>query len=197
MEDKPIRINEISDCRQRGIVCKGPNLDSSQFFKHICNTIINHPSLTIQEKKYLINDLIRIRDTQNIIEETGEKRQCEYCNKQVIAITYCESCIRNYLEKLFNKWTTRNDELDKLIRECQLNVVSPSHIIEWIPFENFKNIEFKEDGIFSSVYIATWKNGPFKEWDAEKHELKRGGNDTYILKSLKNSKTADELWPKN
>ncbi|CAG8587550.1 6711_t:CDS:2, partial [Racocetra fulgida] len=71
--------------------------------------------------------------------ETGEKRQCEYCNKQVIAITYCESCIRNYLEK--------------------------------------------QDGIFSSVYIATWKNGPFKEWDAEKHELRRGDDDTYILKN--------------
>ncbi|CAG8527876.1 7456_t:CDS:2 [Cetraspora pellucida] len=138
MEDKSIRTDEVSDCRQRGIICKGPNLNPSQIFKSICNTIINNPILTIKEVDYLINDLIIIRDAQNIIEETGEKRQCEYCNKQVIAITYCEG-----------------------------------------------------------LYIAKWEIGPFKEWDAEKQVLKRGDNDVYILKSLKNSKTADELWLKN
>ncbi|CAG8791361.1 3153_t:CDS:1, partial [Dentiscutata erythropus] len=197
MEDESTRIDEISDCRQRAIVCKEPNLSPSQIFKSISNMVVNYPHLTKYEKKYLINDLIRIRDVQNVIENTGEKRHCEYCNNQVIAITYCENCIRNYLKRDFSEWTTGNVKIDKWIQECQINSVSPSDIFEWIPFENFTNIEFREEGNFSLIYIATWRNGPFTEWDTEKQELKRNGGETYILKSLKNSRTEDEQWLKD
>ncbi|CAG8460858.1 37099_t:CDS:2 [Gigaspora margarita] len=119
MEDESIRINEISDCRQRAIICKEPNLNSSQIFKSICNTIINYPHLTKHEKKYLINDLIRIRDAQNVIENTGERRKCEYCNNQVIAITYCESCIRDYLERDFSKWTAGRSYILKNLKNSR------------------------------------------------------------------------------
>ncbi|CAG8775933.1 25377_t:CDS:1, partial [Gigaspora rosea] len=125
-------------------------------------------------------------DAQNVIENTGEKRKCEYCNNQVIAITYCESCIRDYLKRNFSEWTTGNVKIDKLIQECQINSVSPSDVFEWIPFENFKNLEFKEQSIFSSIYVATWNDGPFTEWDAKKQVLKRNSEKIYVLKSLMN-----------
>ncbi|CAG8745762.1 27966_t:CDS:1 [Dentiscutata erythropus] len=197
MEEKSIRIGEISDVRQRAINCKEPNLTPSQIFKSITNTIINYQSLTKHEKQYLISDLVRIRDAQNVIADIGEKRHCEYCDNRVIAITYCENCIRNYLERNFSKWTTENDKIDQLIQECQVNSVSPSDIFEWIPFENFTNLEFREENTFSSLYSATWEDGPFTEWDTENQELKRSGGEIYILKSLKNSRRADEQWFKD
>ncbi|CAG8435132.1 9994_t:CDS:2 [Scutellospora calospora] len=193
MKVKVIRKDVISDCRQRGIICKDDNLNPPEIFKSICNTVINHTDLTKHEKQYLINELIKIRDAQNIIGDIGERRTCAYCNNQVIAITYCERCIRNYLQRNSNKWTTGNIKLDELIQECQINSVSPSDIFEWIPFESFKNVEFKEEGSFSSLYVAIWENGPFTEWDAENQELKRCGEGSYILRNLKNSGIADEL----
>ncbi|CAG8475835.1 4062_t:CDS:2, partial [Gigaspora margarita] len=36
----------------------------------------------------------------------------------------------------------------------------------------------------STIHSATWKSGPFTEWDNEQQELKRGGEGTYILKHL-------------
>ncbi|CAG8500023.1 14503_t:CDS:2 [Dentiscutata heterogama] len=197
MEEKSIRVDEISDCRQRAIICKESNLNSSQIFKSISNMVVNNPCLTKHEKKYIINDLIIIRDAQNVIADIGERRHCEYCNNPAIAITYCENCIRNYLERDFSKWTTGNSKFDKLIQERQINSVSPSDIFEWIPFEKFTNLVFKEEGTFSLIYAATWEDGPFTEWDTENQELKRSGGEIYILKSLKNSRTADEQWFKD
>ncbi|CAG8527175.1 27919_t:CDS:2 [Dentiscutata erythropus] len=179
-----LRIDMISDCRQRAIVSKEPDLDHSQTFKSICNTVINNRILTEQEKVYLINDLIIIRDSQNVIENIGEKRQCKYCNNQVIAFLYCEFCIRNYLKERFSKWNTGDDKLDKLIRVCQLNAVSPSNIIEWIPYEEFTDVQKITKGGFSIIYTAIWKKGPYKMWDFEQQELKRGDEGTYILKTL-------------
>ncbi|CAG8524987.1 25021_t:CDS:2 [Dentiscutata erythropus] len=82
-----LRIDLISDCRQMAIIFMKnfPNLDNSQMFKFICNVVINNLHLTQHEKNYLIFDLIITRDSQNIIEEIGERRLCKYCNSKVLA----------------------------------------------------------------------------------------------------------------
>ncbi|CAG8527131.1 27917_t:CDS:1 [Dentiscutata erythropus] len=182
------RMDMISECRIKAIVRlrEFSKLRGAQYCKAFCDIVINDTLLETHEKIYLIYDLLKIRDTQNIIHKNVEvSRKCEYCNNQVIAALYCEFCIRNYLEKQFNKWTSENEEIDKLIRKCQHNAVSSSHIIEWIPYEHFENIELETSTSNSDVYIATWKNGPFTEWDNEQRKLKRGGRGTYILKTLK------------
>ncbi|KAF0447966.1 kinase-like domain-containing protein [Gigaspora margarita] len=178
-------MDMISDCRQRAIVILRmfPELEGPKYFKALCNIVINDPLLEIHEKTYLIYDLSKIHDTQNIINKIKIRRRCEYCNTQVIAILYCERCIRNYLEKQFRKWTG-DDKIDELIQKCQRNTVSPSHIIEWIPYENFENINFETSSYNSIIHSASWKNGPYTEWDNEQQELKRDGKGTYILKHL-------------
>ncbi|KAF0447963.1 protein kinase [Gigaspora margarita] len=193
-----LRMDSISDCRQMAIIFmkKLSNIDSSQMFKFICNIVINNLHLTQYEKNYLIHDLIKTRDSQNIIEKVGERRLCKYCNNKVFAILYCEDCVRNYLKSKFNNWSTGSNNIDELIRECQIYSVSPSNIIEWIPFENFENIIPKTECGTSLIYTATWKNGPYIEWDAEQQILKRDGKGTYILKSLNNSNKIEEGWLK-
>ncbi|CAG8590969.1 1065_t:CDS:2 [Scutellospora calospora] len=183
-----LRIDVISDRRQRAIVNlrKFTNLTSFQFFEALYDIVNSDPLLNIDERKYLMHDIRKIRDIQNVTENIGEKRLCEYCKNEVIATLYCEGCVRNNLKKQFNKWSSDNIKVDNLIRECQLNAVSPSHIIEYIPYDNFTDITFKARGGFSTIYTAIWENGPFTEWDIKQQELKRGGRDTYVLKTLEN-----------
>ncbi|CAG8829614.1 33291_t:CDS:2, partial [Racocetra persica] len=46
----------------------------------------------------------------------------------------------------------------------------------------------------STIYTATWKNGPFTKWDNEQQELKRDGEIICILKTLKDlEKSAGEI----
>ncbi|PKK61723.1 hypothetical protein RhiirC2_791394 [Rhizophagus irregularis] len=52
-------------------------------------------------------------------------------------------------------WTSRNKEIDKLIRYTQLNATQACDYLEWIPFENFELVK----------YIALWMEGPRWIWD--------------------------------
>ncbi|CAG8461079.1 8474_t:CDS:2 [Scutellospora calospora] len=176
MNQSNLRIDVISDRRQRAIVNSRvfPKLSGPQFFKALCNLVYNDSFLNIDEKIYLIDDLSKISDIQNVSENIGEKRLCKYCNNKVIAILYCECCIRNYLKNQFNKWSSGNSKADKLIQSYQLSAISPSQIFEYIPYENFTNIKFIAKGGFSKIYSAIWENGPFTEWNIEQQELKRG-----------------------
>ncbi|RHZ80442.1 hypothetical protein Glove_136g101 [Diversispora epigaea] len=80
------------------------------------------------------------------------------------AIQYCEFCIRKYLENNFENWTYGNNEIDKLIQECQQKTIEPNIVIEWIGYDQFVNIEYLAEGI----YAATWKDAFFKKWNSDK-----------------------------
>ncbi|CAG8610733.1 14749_t:CDS:2 [Racocetra fulgida] len=112
------RIDVIADRRQRAIVSTEPNQNHSQRFISICNKVINDWCLTKQEKKHLVDDLIITRDSQNVIENIGDKKTCKWCNKQAIAITYCE-CGNSIIYTAtwengpFTKWDDKQQELKR------------------------------------------------------------------------------------
>ena len=64
--------------------------------------------------------------------------------------------------------------------------------MEYVPYEQFKNIEFIDEGGFSKIYKATWIDGPVMKYDKKFYRLK---NYTVVLKKLNNSKniTSKEL----
>ncbi|RHZ74581.1 hypothetical protein Glove_220g18 [Diversispora epigaea] len=82
--------------------------------KYRKNIVENNSSLTENEKKFLLYELQK-------------------------AIQYCEFCIRKYLENNFGNWTSRNNEIDKLIQEFQQTTVKPHSVIEWINHGRFEN----------------------------------------------------------
>ncbi|RHZ82756.1 hypothetical protein Glove_103g19 [Diversispora epigaea] len=86
-----------------------------------------------------------------------EKRQCKNCQNWHRATQYCEFCIRKYLANNFRNWTSGNEEIDKLIQECQQKTVSPQYVIEWINYDQFENIEHLTEGGCATVYTAIWK----------------------------------------
>ncbi|CAG8450694.1 11711_t:CDS:2 [Acaulospora morrowiae] len=137
--------------------------------------------------------LLEYQDKFNLENQTGVKRLCEDCNNSTYATQFCEFCIRNYLIQTFDKWDSGNDKINKLIQETQENVICPYQVVEWIPYENFDNINLLDQGGFSTVFTATWENGYFNEWNSITKSLERRGEPQQIVLKQLNSST-DDSW---
>jgi hypothetical protein len=85
----------------------------------------------------------------------------------------CELCIpcqRNYFEKNFTNWTSKNGKIDDFIQEMQLRITSFDTVIfEWIPYDQFDDINPLSNG---DLTTAIWKNGSLR-YDFLKKELIR------------------------
>src|SRR2546423_12586837 len=90
----------------------------------------------IGKKYYLVENLFKM----NVI-----------LNKEVL----CEGCKRKEIRKLADK--CGNEEIAKFLYECRLNREQYyDNYIQWIPFDEFKNIEYLAKGGFGEIHEATW-----------------------------------------
>ncbi|GES83997.1 kinase-like domain-containing protein [Rhizophagus clarus] len=94
----------------------------------------------------------------------------------------------------FSNWTSENNAIDDLIKNCQMETLTPSKIIEWIPYNKFQNVKYLTRGGFSKIYTAAWIDGKYGEWNTKKQQLIRYGEQTVVLKELINVKNADQSW---
>jgi len=69
----------------------------------------------------------------------------------------CEGCKGKEIRKLVDK--CGNEEIAKLLYESRLNAKHHNNYIQWIPFDEFKNIEYLAKGGFDEVHQATWIDG--------------------------------------
>ena len=99
-------------------------------------TILADESLTNDEKSEAIIRISKNYDLDKVLFNKGKKRNCENCQLECLAISYCEHCIRNYLKAKFSNWTSGNDNIDNLIQKCQIEALMPNKIVEWIPYNN-------------------------------------------------------------
>src|SRR4051812_31738090 len=161
-------------------------------------TVLADKSLTKDEKTEAIRLLTKAYDRNKILFNDGTKRICENCNQECLATLYCEYCVRNYLKKNFKNWTSGNDDIDNLIKKCQMESLMPSMIVEWIPYSNLENINYLTKGGFSEIYTADWINGEYDEWDSQTQQLKRIGIQNLVLevvlKKLENVESANQSW---
>jgi hypothetical protein len=68
----------------------------------------------------------------------------------------------------------------------QLRIHNPGTIVfEWIPFNQLRNIEKIDEGGFSVIYSAIWKDGPLY-YDSCKMEYVRESYKKVALKCLNN-----------
>ena len=81
--------------------------------------------------------------------------------------------------------------IDDFIRHTQINYSKQVGRMEFVPYDQFRNIEFIAEGGFSKVYKAIWVDGPIKN---VKNQSK-SHNYAVTLKKIKNSKniTSKEL----
>ncbi|POG62109.1 hypothetical protein GLOIN_2v1698958, partial [Rhizophagus irregularis DAOM 181602=DAOM 197198] len=168
------------------------NLDEEHELR-IQTTLIDE-SLTEDEKSEVIKLLNKDYDWVNIRNNEGTIRICENCQDKCIAILYCEHCVRNYLKENFSNWTSGNNDINDLIRECQMKTLRPERIVEWIPYNNLQNVKYLTKGGYSEIYTAIWIGGSYEEWDSKENQLTRFGDQCVILKELENVESVNKRW---
>ncbi len=93
---------------------------------------------------------------------------------------------------LAQSWTSSGDEkLDEIIRNTQLEAkgFDSRYYIEWIPYDDLKNIKKIGKGGFATVYQSGWSNGP-RFVDNNKRYYYEDG---YVaLKKLENSQNVSD-----
>ena len=162
--------------------------------KYRKDMVENDSSLTENEKKFLFNKLQDGYDTLRINYNSVEKQQCNNCQNWHQATQYCEFCIRKYLENNFGNWTSGNNEIDKLIQECQQTTVKPNRVIEWISYDQFERVKYLAEGGCATIYTAIWKDGCYYKWNSERQILERFGRQKIVLKRLNNSNSNNVRW---
>ena len=96
------------------------------------------------------------------------------------------------LQKNFSNWTSGHKFIDKFIQESQLNAQDKNQVLEWIPYNRFKNIEYFDKGGFGTIYKAIWLDGPILSWSKDEKNCYRFNELTVVLKSLNKSSNLNE-----
>ncbi|CAB4431324.1 unnamed protein product [Rhizophagus irregularis] len=112
---------------------------------------------------------------------------CGECNIPGTGEYWCQPCNAERSKNNFKNWTSGNEDIDEFIQQSQLNAVHHKKYLEWIPFENIKNITYITRGGFGKVYSANWAKGFILYWDIEGQKWERISNVKVALKSLNNS----------
>src|SRR5436190_2162770 len=135
--------------------------------------------------KIMPNDTSLIIPT--IVKSTRKRKtykKCNECNKRRKTLDeshqICHVC---YKYKTSNKYKqSGNKVIDDFVRYTQTNYTK-KHLndvgrMEFVPYDQFKDVEFIAEGGFSKIYKATWIDCP----------MNYRRNYTVVLKKLNNSK---------
>ncbi|GES99307.1 kinase-like domain-containing protein [Rhizophagus clarus] len=125
-------------------------LNEIYYYYHIDEFILYGISQNPNKKGYVIV-FNKSRYFENFCRDCGEK----YTNAEY---RWCKPCQIRYMKQNFINWTSKNEQIDKLIQKMQLNIEDYKDIIfEWIPYNQFTGI--KDEDIFS---LAKRKDGPLQ-----------------------------------
>ncbi|CAB4418693.1 unnamed protein product [Rhizophagus irregularis] len=130
-------------------------------------------------------------DDKIVYMEDLEKRKqaygiCGECNEPGTGYRWCQPCNAKRFKDNFKNWTSGNKDIDEFIQQSQLNAVYYGKYLEWVPFENFKDITYITRGGFGKIYSDEWPEGSISFWDIENQKWKRYSIKV-ALKSLDNS----------
>ncbi|RIA90862.1 kinase-like domain-containing protein [Glomus cerebriforme] len=106
---------------------------------------------------------------------------------------WCHKCEAKKFQENFPNWTSGNNDLDKLIRNSQLNATKHNKYFEWINYDRFKNKGCIVQGSYCKIYIATWLNGIRELWSEESQQWERTGPVQIILRKFRFESTIKNL----
>src|SRR2546429_552250 len=128
--------------------------------------IIENCTSCCKDKKIDRNDLDKIKNRLAELEKEEQEivkwRIIDDLNYKLFKINIrlnkeilCEGCKEKEIEKLTDKYG--NEKIARFLYECKLNAKHYyEKYIRWIPFDEFKNIEYLAKGGFGEVHKATW-----------------------------------------
>ena len=115
-------------------------------------------------------------------------------NFMIIIKNYTLDDLKRYITNhLLNK--SGNEVVDDFIRNAQINSGLKINMMEFVPYNQFKDIKFITEVEFSKIYKATWIDGNIQGWNEREINFERSGLRKVVLKKLYNSEniTSKEL----
>jgi hypothetical protein len=91
--------------------------------------------------------------------QLAKGEQCIKCGKQYYTNTtyiWCKPCQINYLKANFINRTSDDKKIDDFVQEIQLKFDYYKFLFEWIPYNQFSDIEMGEEDSATAI----WKDGP-------------------------------------
>ncbi|CAG8754167.1 18599_t:CDS:1, partial [Acaulospora morrowiae] len=86
--------------------------------------------------------------------------KCSGCNKnKSLKYGNAKSCAGCYYAQ-FQSVNSGNSDIDNLIKATQRNNIQ--FRLEWIPYEDFVNVQEVAEGGFSMIFTAKWRKGRVK-----------------------------------
>jgi hypothetical protein len=76
---------------------------------------------------------------------------------------WCHTCYTKRFRDDFSRWTSGNETIDKFIQKKQLDALDYHDVIEWIPFNRFKDVKSLTDDD-EPLLKATWIDGHIEKW---------------------------------
>ncbi|RHZ85411.1 hypothetical protein Glove_66g129 [Diversispora epigaea] len=110
---------------------------------------------------------------------------CPECNQEWNGY-WCKPCNSKHFQNDFHKWTSGNYKIDKFIQDAQLNADGLWKVIEWIPYDRFKDVNQIGKGGFGTIHYARWIDGYIRKWDIKNQQWKRYRNSEVALKKFDN-----------
>ncbi|RHZ35747.1 protein kinase [endosymbiont GvMRE of Glomus versiforme] len=115
---------------------------------------------------------------------------CEECSQTNTWYRWCKSCSARHFTEEFENWSGGNSAVDNFIQWYQLNAINKYGVLEWIPYEKFRDIEYLAEGGFGKIYkVAEWVDRQISYWNMKDNDWERDKfyPDGVILKILTNS----------
>ena len=111
---------------------------------------------------------------------------CKECNQE-FSTSWCQPCNSKHFQNYFEKWTSKNIDIDKIIQQVQLNADDSNKVMEWIPYNRLLVKKYINEGGFGTIYLANWLDGAIYYWDTDYQKWNRNTYQPVALKILKNS----------
>ena len=149
---------------------------------------------------FLISGVTSLNEPSQTLVKYKRKRQilCNECNKKRLPLEeshqICHVCYK--IKTVYKPKLSGNEVVDKFIRHTQINYAKNDGKMEFVPYDQFKDLEFIAKGGFSEVYKAIWIDGPIGSWSCKNiKNSRKKPNYTVVLKKLNYSKniTSKEL----
>src|SRR3954453_15086463 len=111
---------------------------------------------------YLISNDTSLIQSMQTVDKPQRKRKsritCNECNRKRTTLDeshqICHVCYK-YKTAATNK-LSRNKVIDDFIKYTNTNYVHEFWKMEFIPYDQFENVEFIAEGGFSKIYEANW-----------------------------------------
>ena len=184
-EDRELFVRKVYNEMDNNAIAN--TLDRESRKAYFLQLVEGNEELSEIEKRYCRERYIYVSELNSAMYKYGEPRECDKCQTTRYSDRFCERCISLHLQNLFNTWTSGNEIIDDFIHKCQSLSSIPDSILEWIPFDQFEDVEYLTEGRFSSIYTATWTRGSIDDYDENKKEFTYFGPQDVVLKSLNNS----------